>query len=61
MNRQDIKYEELEELLRNWTSMAGDQTYDFVGMVHLFRACLLNLMELLLPIATMRGILGESA
>jgi hypothetical protein len=41
--------------------MAGDQTYDFVGMVHLFRACLLNLMELLLPIATMRGILGESA
>lgn len=38
-----MKFEDLEVLLRDWSSMAGPETYDFVGMVHLFRACLENL------------------
>ncbi|MDC3957607.1 hypothetical protein [Polyangium jinanense] len=37
-----VKYDELESLLRNW---GGDPPYDFVGMFHLFRACVLNLTE----------------
>ncbi len=46
MKRESVDYDELERLLRNWRSLAGDENYDFVGMFHLFRACLLNLMEL---------------
>ncbi|MDI3286298.1 hypothetical protein [Polyangium sp. 15x6] len=40
-----MKYDELESLLRNWTTLGGEPNYDFVGMFHLFRACVLNLME----------------
>lgn len=39
-----MTFEELEAYLRDWASLAGPETYDFVGMVHLFRACLQNLM-----------------
>jgi hypothetical protein len=45
MTIEDIEYPELENLLRDWTSMEGEAPYDFVGMVHLFRACLLNLID----------------
>jgi hypothetical protein len=45
MEVEHIEYGELESLLRDWISMEGEGAYDFVGMFHLFRACLLNLME----------------
>ncbi len=40
-----IEYGELESLLRDWVCMEGEGAYDFEGMFHLFRACLLNLMD----------------
>ena len=40
------EYEELEATLRRWTNVGGDPApYDFVGMFHLFRACVQNMME----------------
>lgn len=45
MNQSVKEYDELEAMLRNWRSLQGAGNYDFVGMFHLFRACLLNLME----------------
>ena len=45
MTIQHLEFPELESLLRDWNSMEGDGPYDFVGMVHLFRACLLNLID----------------
>jgi hypothetical protein len=45
MKREDIDYGELQQFLRNLKSMRDDDVYDFVGMLQLFRACLLNLME----------------
>jgi hypothetical protein len=45
MDIEHIEFGELESLLRDWISMEGEGAYDFVGMFHLFRACLLNLME----------------
>ena len=45
MTLDDVDFTELERLLRHWTSLTGPQNYDFVGMFHLFRACVLNLME----------------
>ncbi len=45
MRLEDIEYTELESLLRNWPSVLSKGPYDFVGMFHLFRACLLNLVE----------------
>ena len=38
-------YEDLERYLRSWGSFRDPWVYDFAGMVHLFRACLDNLIE----------------
>lgn len=45
MSKNKTDYAELESILRNWMSIKDDAVYDFVGMAHLFRVCLLNLME----------------
>ena len=38
-------HEDLERYLRSWGSFRDPRVYDFAGMVHLFRACLDNLIE----------------
>lgn len=45
MKCDEVEYNELESFLRNWRSLSGSENYDFVGMFHLFRACMLNLMQ----------------
>lgn len=45
MIHEQISYEQFRALLRSWVSMQGEGDYDFVGMFHLFHACVLNLSE----------------
>jgi hypothetical protein len=45
MRLDETDFNDLERILRNWTSLTTEANYDFVGMFHLFRACVLNLMD----------------
>lgn len=42
-------FEDVETLLRHWTSFADPQVYDVVGMTALWTACLDNLRAHLVP------------
>ena len=43
------RFEDLVAFLRGWMSFGDPQVYDFVGMMHLFLACLDNLKSRALP------------